>query len=61
MREIGEARLEPRQLRPTLADWTNPRVSPLQPRLFGPPVGIRLAPRSKDDIPLIELQPTDNE
>ncbi|HLK90238.1 MAG TPA: N-acetylmuramoyl-L-alanine amidase [Polyangia bacterium] len=61
VREIGEARLEPRQLRVTLADWTNPRVSPLQPRLFGPPLGIRLAPRSKDEIPLIELAPTDNE
>jgi hypothetical protein len=47
--------------RPTLADWTNPRVSPLQPRLFGRPVGIRLAPRSKEEIPLIELAPTDNE
>jgi N-acetyl-anhydromuramyl-L-alanine amidase AmpD len=60
-KEIGDGRIEPRQLRPSLTDWTDPRVSPLQPQLFGPPIGLRLAPRTKDEIPLIELAPTDND
>ena len=60
-KEIGDGRIEPRQLRPSLTDWTDPRVSPVQPQLFGPPIGLHLAPRTKDEIPLIELAPTDND
>ena len=60
-REIGEAALEPRKLRSVpLADWTTPKASPTERPLFGPPVGVRLGPRRREDIPLIELDPTDN-
>ncbi len=58
--QIGEAGLEPRKLHVSLADWTNPRASPIEPPLFGPPVGIRLGPKRREDIPLIELDPTDS-
>ncbi len=60
-REIGETRLEPRRLRPPMADWLSPRASPVEPPLFGPPVGQRLGPKRREDIPLIELAPTDND
>jgi N-acetyl-anhydromuramyl-L-alanine amidase AmpD len=60
-REIGEASLEPRKLAHVpIADWTKPKRAPLEPPLFGPPVGVRLAPKRKEDIPLIELAPTDS-
>jgi N-acetyl-anhydromuramyl-L-alanine amidase AmpD len=60
-RDVGEASLEPRKLaKVPLADWTAPRASPLEPPLFGPPVGHRLAIRRREDIPLIELDPTDS-
>jgi N-acetylmuramoyl-L-alanine amidase len=60
-REIGDASLEPRKLAHVpVDDWTNPRRAPLEPPLFGPPVGLRLASKRKEDIPLIELAPTDN-
>jgi murein DD-endopeptidase MepM/ murein hydrolase activator NlpD len=59
-REIGDAGLEPRKLaRVPIADWTKPTAAPDEPPLFGAPVGLRLAPRRKEDIPLIELAPTD--
>ena len=60
-REIGETRLDPRPLHVSLTDWTAPRASPFEPPLFGPPVGLRLGPKRREDIPLIELAPTDNQ
>jgi hypothetical protein len=60
-REISETRLEPRRLRPPIADWLSPHASPVERPLFGPPVGLRLGPKRREDIPLIELAPTDNE
>ena len=60
-REIGDATLEPRKLAHVpVADWTNPRRVAVEPPLFGPPIGLRLAPKRKEDIPLIELGPTDS-
>ena len=41
-------------------DWTSPQASPIEPPLFGRPIGIRLGPRRREDIPLIELDPTDS-
>jgi hypothetical protein len=41
-------------------DWTSPQASPIEPPLFGRPIGIRLGPRRREDIPLIELEPTDS-
>lgn len=61
-REIGESGLEPRKLAfVPLTDWTDPKASPIERPLFGPPVGLRLGPRRKQDIPLIELAPTDGD
>jgi N-acetylmuramoyl-L-alanine amidase len=60
-RELGEAGLEPRLLAHVpLTDWTSPTAAPIEPPLFGPPVGMRLRPRRRDEIPLIELGPTDS-
>ncbi len=60
-RELGDASLEPRKLAHVpIADWTSPRRAALEPPLFGAPVGVRLAPKRKEDIPLIELAPTDS-
>jgi hypothetical protein len=60
-RDVGEASLEPRKLaKVPLADWTTARASPIEPPLFGPPIGYRLKTRKRDDIPLIELEPTDS-
>jgi N-acetylmuramoyl-L-alanine amidase len=60
-REIREGGLEARKLAyvPT-ADWTRPRAAAIEKPLFGPPVGVRLAARRREDIPLIELAPTDS-
>ena len=59
-RDISEARLEPRKLpRVPLTDWTKPKASPIEKPLFGPPVGMHLGPRRREDIPLIELGSTD--
>jgi len=59
-REIGPSGLLPRRLDYVpMADWTSPPTSPIQPPLFGPPVGMRLGPVPRDEIPLIELAPTD--
>jgi N-acetylmuramoyl-L-alanine amidase len=59
-RALGDAGLEPRKLAHVpISDWTKPKRSPYEPPLFGPPVGVRLAPRRREDIPLIELAPTD--
>jgi N-acetylmuramoyl-L-alanine amidase len=60
-REIGDASLEARRLKIGLADWTNPRRSPREPPLFGAPIGVRLSAQRREDIPLIELSPTDNQ
>jgi N-acetyl-anhydromuramyl-L-alanine amidase AmpD len=60
-RDVGEASLEPRKLaKVPFADWTTPRASPIEPPLFGPPIGYRLKTRRREDIPLIELAPTDS-
>jgi N-acetylmuramoyl-L-alanine amidase len=59
-REIGESRVEARQLHASATDWTNPPSSPNEPPVFGPPLGVRLGPRRREEIPLIELAPTDN-
>jgi hypothetical protein len=59
-RELSDAALEPRKLRfVPVTDWTKPKASPVEPPLFGPAVGMRLGPRRREDIPLIELEPTD--
>ncbi len=60
-REIGEKGLEPRKLAHVpVAEWVHPTVSPFDKPLFGPPVGVRLGARRREDIPLIELDPTDS-
>jgi N-acetylmuramoyl-L-alanine amidase len=60
-REIGENRLESRQLHASLTEWVNPRLSATETPVFGPPLGVRLGVRRRADIPLIELAPTDNQ
>ncbi len=60
-REIGETRLEARRLKPALTEWLSPKASPVEHPLFGPPVGVHIGPKRREDIPLIELAPTDNE
>jgi hypothetical protein len=60
-REIGESGLEPRKLKTVpIGDWTKPKVWATERPLFGPAVGVRLGPRRREDIPLIELGPTDS-
>jgi hypothetical protein len=60
-REIGEKGLEPRKLAHVpVAAWVHPTASPFDKPLFGPPIGVRLGPRRRDEIPLIELAPTDS-
>ena len=60
-REIRDEHLEPRRLALVpVRDWTHPKASPVEPPLFGPPIGVRLRPRRREDIPLIELDPTDS-
>ena len=60
-RELNETGLEPRKLaKVPVSEWTAPRASPIEPPLFGPPIGHRLAARRREDIPLIELAPTDS-
>jgi len=60
-REISEAGSEPRKLGYVpLTDWTRPQASPIERPLLGAPVGMRLGPRRREDIPLIELPPTDS-
>jgi hypothetical protein len=59
--EIGERGVEPRKLAfVPVTDWTEPTASPVEPPLFGPPEGVRLMPPRREDIPLIELAPTDS-
>jgi N-acetylmuramoyl-L-alanine amidase len=61
-REIGQSSLQPRKLAYVpLTDWTSPTLSPTPPPLFGPPVGMRLGPTPRNEIPLIELAPTDEQ
>jgi N-acetylmuramoyl-L-alanine amidase len=60
-RELGETGLEPRKLKSVpVSDWTKPKAWANERPLFGPPVGMHLAPRRREDIPLIELAPTDS-
>jgi N-acetyl-anhydromuramyl-L-alanine amidase AmpD len=60
-RSVGESGVEPRKLSVVpVTDWTEPKASPIEPRIFGPLIGVRLGPRRRDDIPLIELAPTDS-
>jgi len=60
-REVRDERLEARRLaRVPLTDWTSPKRPAVEPPLFGPPIGVRLGPRRREDIPLIELEPTDS-
>jgi hypothetical protein len=60
-REIGEAGSEPRKLASVpVNDWTHPQASPVERPVLGPPIGMRLGPRRREDIPLIELAPTDS-
>jgi len=58
---LRDEHLEPRRLAMVpVIDWTSPKASPIEPPLFGPPIGVRLGPRRREDIPLIELDPTDS-
>jgi N-acetylmuramoyl-L-alanine amidase len=60
-RSVGESGVEPRKLASVpVSDWTAPKASPVEQALFGPLIGVRLGPRRRDDIPLIELAPTDS-
>lgn len=60
-REISEAGIEPRKLSHVpLTDWTRPQMSPIERPLLSAPIGMRLGPRKREDIPLIELPPTDS-
>jgi len=60
-RPVGENAVEPRKLASVpVTDWTEPKATPVEPAIFGPVIGIRLGPRRRDDIPLIELAPTDD-
>jgi N-acetylmuramoyl-L-alanine amidase len=60
-RAVGDSGIEPRKLASVpVTDWTEPKASPVEEALFGPPIGVRLGPRRRDDIPLIELAPTDS-
>jgi hypothetical protein len=61
-RQISEAGLEPRKLASVpIADWAHPRTSPIEKPLLGPIIGVHLGPRRVEDIPLIELSPTDSQ
>jgi N-acetylmuramoyl-L-alanine amidase len=61
-REIGQSSLQPRKLvYVPVTDWTSPTMSPIPPPLFSPPVGMRLGPTPRSEIPLIELAPTDGQ
>jgi len=60
-RSLGDSGVEPRKLAAVpVTDWTEPKASPVEMPIFGPLIGIRLGPRRREDIPLIELAPTDN-
>jgi hypothetical protein len=60
-REVGDRALEPRKLAYVpVREWTRPPASAIEPPLFGPPVGVRLEARRREDIPLIELPSTDS-
>ena len=57
---ISDGGLEARRLAHVpLDDWTNPPASRLQELQLPPLVGVDLAPKRRDQIPLIELPPTD--
>jgi hypothetical protein len=60
-REISEAGTEPRKLAHVpVTDWTQPQASPIERPILSAPIGMRLGPRKREDIPLIELAPTDS-
>jgi N-acetyl-anhydromuramyl-L-alanine amidase AmpD len=57
---ISDGAIEPRQLvHVPVDDWTKPPASVAQELQLPPLVGVDLAPKRKDQIPLIELPPTD--
>ena len=60
-REISEVGSEPRKLAHVpVTDWTQPQASPIERPLLSAPIGMRLGPKRREDIPLIELPPTDS-
>jgi N-acetyl-anhydromuramyl-L-alanine amidase AmpD len=60
-RDLSDRAIEPTRLEHVpLAQWLKPSASPRQAPLFGPPIGVDLKPRRKEDIPLFELPPTDS-
>jgi N-acetyl-anhydromuramyl-L-alanine amidase AmpD len=57
---ISDGGIETRRLAHVpLDDWTKPPASVVQELPLPPLIGVDLAPRPKDQIPLIELPPTD--
>lgn len=57
---LGDRDVETKRVsREALGVWLEPDRAAVEPPLFGPPLGMRLAPKKKADIPLYELPPTD--
>jgi N-acetyl-anhydromuramyl-L-alanine amidase AmpD len=56
---LADTSLEPRRLQVPLLDWTKPAKSMADELKLPPLIGTDLKPKRKDDIPLIELPPTD--
>lgn len=55
----SDSGLEPRRLAVPLLDWTNPPPNLSQELKLPPLIGADLQPKRRDQIPLIELPPTD--
>lgn len=56
---VSDSGIEPRRLACVpLEDWTKPPTSLLQELQLPPLIGVDLAPKRKDQIPLIDLPPT---
>ena len=56
---LADSTLEPRRLSVPLLDWTKPPTTLAQELKLPPLVGKDLRPKRRDEIPLIELAPTD--
>jgi N-acetyl-anhydromuramyl-L-alanine amidase AmpD len=56
---LADTRMEPRRLQVPLLDWTKPAKSMADELKLPPLIGTDLKPKRKDEIPLIELPPTD--
>jgi len=56
---LADSSLEPRRLSVPLLDWTKPPPSLAQELKLPPLIGKDLRPKRRDEIPLIELAPTD--